>query len=103
MLLPSELESFGLAALEAMACEVPTVATRVGGLPEVIDHGVTGYMAHVGDVQEMARCAVEILSDDSKLREMGRRAREAAQKSFCASKIIAEYENFYRVVLERSS
>src|SRR3954466_16416139 len=55
MLLPSELESFGLAALEAMACEVPTVATRVGGVPEVIEHGETGYLAHVGDVEEMAR------------------------------------------------
>src|SRR3982751_482056 len=68
MLLPSELESFGLAALEAMACEVPTVATRVGGLPEVIDDGETGYLAHVGDVGEMARCSIEILSDESRLR-----------------------------------
>src|SRR5947209_8492417 len=88
MLLPSELESFVLAALEAMACEVPTVATRVGGLPEVVDHGITGYLAHVGDVDEMARCAIEILSDETKLREMGRRGREAAQQRFCASKII---------------
>src|SRR5437762_7530703 len=86
MLLPSELESFGLAALEAMACEVPTVATRVGGLPEVIDDGETGYLAHVGDVDEMARCEIAILSDDSRLRTLGRRAREAAQQRFCSSK-----------------
>jgi len=103
MLLPSELESFGLAALEAMACEVPTVATKVGGLPEVVDHGVTGYLAHVGDVDEMARCAIEILSDESALRAMGKRAREAARKRFCASDVIKQYEEFYRVVLERSS
>jgi len=103
MLLPSELESFGLAALEAMACEVPTVATRVGGLPEVIDHGETGYLTHVGDVDEMARCAIEVLSDESRLRAMGRRAREVAQQRFCSSKIIKEYEDFYRLVLERSS
>jgi N-acetyl-alpha-D-glucosaminyl L-malate synthase BshA len=103
MLLPSELESFGLAALEAMACEVPTVATKVGGLPEVVDHGVTGYLAHVGDVDEMARCAIELLSDESALRAMGKRAREAAKKRFCASDVIRQYEEFYRVVLERSS
>src|SRR5437868_3564054 len=103
MLLPSELESFGLAALEAMACEVPTVATRVGGLPEVIEDGETGYLAHVGDVDEMARCAIEILTDESRLRAMGRRAREAAQQRFCSSKIIKQYEEYYRVVLERSS
>jgi len=102
MLLPSELESFGLAALEAMACEVPTVATRVGGLPEVIDHGETGYLTHVGDVDEMARCAIEVLSDESRLRAMGRRAREVAQQRFCSSKIIKEYEDFYQLVLERS-
>lgn len=103
MLMPSELESFGLAALEAMACEVPSVATRVGGVPEVIDHGVTGFLAEVGDVDTMARCAVEILSDESKLREMGKAARRSAQSRFCASKIVPRYEDFYRTVLERAS
>ena len=62
MLLPSELESFGLAALEAMACEVVPIATNVGGVPEVIDHGKTGFLANVGDVETMARYAIEILS-----------------------------------------
>ena len=99
MLLPSELESFGLAALEAMACEVPTVATRVGGVPEVVEHGETGYLAHVGDIDEMARCAIEILSDESRLRAMGRRAREVAEEKFSASKIIPLYEGFYREMI----
>ncbi|MBI2677783.1 MAG: N-acetyl-alpha-D-glucosaminyl L-malate synthase BshA [Candidatus Koribacter versatilis] len=103
MLMPSELESFGLAALEAMACEVPSVATNVGGVPEVIDHGVTGFLANVGDVETMARYAIGLLSDETKLREMGKAARRAAQSRFCASKIIPQYEEFYRTVLERVS
>jgi N-acetyl-alpha-D-glucosaminyl L-malate synthase BshA len=103
MLMPSELESFGLAALEAMACEVPSVATNVGGVPEVIDHGVTGFLADVGDVSTMSRYAIDILSDETKLREMGKAARRSAQSRFCASKIIPQYEEFYRTVLERAS
>ncbi|MBV8207845.1 MAG: N-acetyl-alpha-D-glucosaminyl L-malate synthase BshA [Acidobacteria bacterium] len=99
MLLPSELESFGLAALEAMACEVPTVATRVGGLPEVVEHGETGYLAHVGDVEDMARCAVEILRDEDRLRAMGRRARHSAEEKFGAEKIIPQYEAFYQEMI----
>ena len=67
MLLPSQLESFGLAALEAMACEVPAIATNVGGLPEVIENGKTGFLADVGDVERMSRCAIEILSADQRL------------------------------------
>jgi hypothetical protein len=67
MLLPSELESFGLAALEAMACEVVPIATNRGGVPEVIQHGETGFLAEVGDVDTMANYAIEILSDDAKL------------------------------------
>lgn len=103
MLLPSELESFGLAALEAMACEVVPIATRVGGLPEVVEHGVTGYLADVGDVETMSRYAIDLLSDESRLREMGKRAREGARARFCAHKIIPLYEDFYRQVLEKSS
>ncbi len=99
MLLPSELETFGLAALEAMACEVPTVASRVGGLPEVIDHGVTGFLAPVGDVDAMSRHALELLSDESRLREMGRRARDVAQTRFSSASIIAQYEEFYETVV----
>jgi N-acetyl-alpha-D-glucosaminyl L-malate synthase BshA len=103
MLLPSELESFGLAALEAMACEVVPIATNEGGLPEVVDHGKTGFLAAVGDVETMANYAIEILSDEDKLREMGEQARASAQARFCASKIIPMYERFYREVLDRSS
>ncbi len=103
MLLPSQLESFGLAALEAMACEVPAIATRVGGLPEVIEDGRTGCLAEFGDVDGMARCAVELLSDEKKLREMGYRARVSAQSRFCSTKIIPQYEQFYEWMLERSS
>src|SRR5207302_9477601 len=88
MLMPSELESFGLAALEAMACEVPTIGTSVGGVPEVIEHGRTGFLAQPGDVETMARYAIEILSDEKRLREMGKLARWEAQAQFCSSKII---------------
>jgi len=103
MLLPSELESFGLAALEAMACEVVPIATRAGGLPEVVDHGKTGYLAEVGDVETMARYAIELLQDDKRLREMAKQARAVAMERFCSTKIVKEYEDFYRRVLERSS
>ncbi len=103
MLVPSELESFGLAALEAMACEVPAVATAVGGVPEVIEHGRTGFLAPVGDVETMARCAIEILSDEKRLREMGMLARWEAQARYCTTKIIPEYEMFYKRVVERAA
>jgi N-acetyl-alpha-D-glucosaminyl L-malate synthase BshA len=103
MLMPSELESFGLAALEAMACEVPAVATAVGGVPEVIEHGRSGFLAQVGDVETMARYAIDILSDEKRLREMGQVARWEAQSRFCTSKIIPEYEKFYERVLERAA
>jgi len=103
MLLPSELESFGLAALEAMACEVVPIATRVGGLPEVIEHGESGYLAGVGDVQAMAGYALDLLRDETNLRAMGKASRASAQSRFCSSKIIPQYEEFYRWVLERSS
>jgi N-acetyl-alpha-D-glucosaminyl L-malate synthase BshA len=102
MLMPSEMESFGLAALEAMACEVPTVATSVGGVPELIEHGRTGFLAPVGDVDAMARSAIEILSEEKRLREMGVMARWEAQSRFCSTKIIPEYERFYERVLERA-
>ena len=103
MLMPSQLESFGLAALEGMACEVVPVATAVGGVPEVIDQGRTGFMAAVGDISGMAAFSIEVLSDDAKLEAMRKRARVYAQSRFCTTKIIPQYENFYRDVLDRSS
>lgn len=103
MLLPSETESFGLAALEAMACEVVPIATDVGGLPEVIEHERTGFLARVGDVETMAKYAIELLSDEQKLKDMKYRARVSAQSRYCTTKIIPQYEDFYRKVLERAS
>jgi L-malate glycosyltransferase len=103
MLLPSELESFGLAALEGMACEVVPIATRVGGIPELIEHGKSGYLADVGDVESMARYAIELLQNESLLQEMRMSSRAVAQSRFCSTLIIPRYEEFYRRVLERSS
>src|SRR5258708_4552236 len=103
MLMPSELESFGLAALEAMACEVVPIATRVGGVPEVIEHGKSGYLAEVGDVETMARYAIELLTNEERLREMGKQARAIAQARFSSTKIVAQYEDFYRRWLPPSS
>src|SRR5438270_4748456 len=103
LLLPSELESFGLAALEAMACEVVPIGTRVGGMPEVVEHGKTGWLADVGDVDAMANYAVEILRDEERLRAMGKECRKAASDKFSAKKIIPQYEEFYWRVLARSS
>jgi N-acetyl-alpha-D-glucosaminyl L-malate synthase BshA len=103
MLMPSELESFGLAALEGMACEVVPVSTRVGGVPELIEHGKNGFLADVGDVETMAGYTLDVLRDEDKLRTMAKQARRTAQGRFCASHVIPQYENFYRRVLERSS
>jgi N-acetyl-alpha-D-glucosaminyl L-malate synthase BshA len=103
MLMPSELESFGLAALEGMACEVVPIATAVGGVPEVIDQGRTGFMAEVGDLDAMAGFAIEVLGDDAKLDLIRKRARIYAQSRFCSTRIIPKYEQFYRDVLDRNS
>jgi L-malate glycosyltransferase len=103
MLLPSELESFGLAALEAMACEVVPIATRVGGVPEVIEHGKGGFLAGVGEIGTMAKYAIDLLSDDKRLAQMGKQARFEAESRFCSSEIIPQYEELYRRVVERAS
>jgi N-acetyl-alpha-D-glucosaminyl L-malate synthase BshA len=101
LLLPSEQESFGLAALEALACEVPVVASRVGGLPEVVDDGVTGYLAEVGDVEQMSDYAARLLADDAARREMGRRARQTAVSRYSTDLVIPRYIEFYeRVIAE---
>lgn len=103
MLMPSQLESFGLAALEAMACQVVPISTDAGGVPEVIQHGKTGFLADVGDVEAMAKFATDLLSDPEKLEDMGVSARASAQARFCASKIIPMYEDYYSEVLARAS
>jgi N-acetyl-alpha-D-glucosaminyl L-malate synthase BshA len=103
MIMPSELESFGLAALEAMACRVPAIATRVGGVPELIEDGVTGSLFPVGDVEAMAECAIGLLKDPQRLEAMGAAARQTAQDHFCASRIIPIYESYYEQVLQQPS
>jgi N-acetyl-alpha-D-glucosaminyl L-malate synthase BshA len=99
MLMPSELESFGLAALEGMACRVPAIATAVGGVPELIDHGRTGCLFPVGDVAGMAEAAMDLLIHPDRLEEMGAAARQTARERFCASEIIPLYERYYEDVL----
>lgn len=94
-LLPSESESFGMAALEAMASEVPVIATNSGGLPEVVTDGETGFLLPVGDVAAMAERGIEILRDDALRRKMGKRARESAVEQFDEQKIVPCYREFY--------
>jgi N-acetyl-alpha-D-glucosaminyl L-malate synthase BshA len=99
-LLPSETESFGLAALEAMACEVPVISTNTGGIPEVNIEGVTGFLSDVGDIESMAKNALYILSDDSILRKFKSNALKQAQ-SFHIDKILPMYEHVYRNLMKR--
>jgi N-acetyl-alpha-D-glucosaminyl L-malate synthase BshA len=103
LLLPSDQESFGLAALEAMACEVPVIASRVGGLPEVVTDGETGYLSPVGDVDKMAADAARLLADEKLRREMGRRARESAISRYRTDVVIPQYIDFYEQVIAKQS
>jgi N-acetyl-alpha-D-glucosaminyl L-malate synthase BshA len=102
MLMPSEMESFGLAALEAMACSVPTIATRVGGVPELIEHDVNGLLFEVGDIKSMSAGAIALLSDPPRHEALSRAARKTAQDHFCASRIIPHYEEYYERVIHRT-
>jgi len=103
-LLPSQSESFGLSALEAMACELPVVATRVGGVPEVVEHEGCGYLVEIGDIESMAARALEVLQDESKARELGKRGRQIAIERFSTDRLIPQYEQLYRrVISSRSS
>jgi N-acetyl-alpha-D-glucosaminyl L-malate synthase BshA len=99
LLLPSEQESFGLAALEAMACEVPVIASRVGGVPEVVTDGETGYLSEVGDIEKMSADAARLVADEELRREMGRRARESAISRYSTDLVIPQYIGFYERVL----
>jgi N-acetyl-alpha-D-glucosaminyl L-malate synthase BshA len=94
-LLPSSQESFGLAALEAMACEVPVIASNDGGLPEVIDDGVTGFLCPPDAVTQMAGRALELLRDPDRRREMGRAAAERVRTRWCTDVIVPQYEACY--------
>jgi N-acetyl-alpha-D-glucosaminyl L-malate synthase BshA len=95
-LFPSDGESFGLAALEAMACEAPVVGYRAGGLPEVVEDGRTGYLCEVGDVEALGRMCVEILSHPDLGRRLGRAGRERAIELFAADRVVPMYEELYR-------
>ncbi|MDP2884753.1 MAG: N-acetyl-alpha-D-glucosaminyl L-malate synthase BshA [Ignavibacteria bacterium] len=97
-LMPSQSESFGLSALEAMACGVPVISSSVGGLPELQVHGQTGYIAEIGDVERMAKYAIDLLSNSSKHQIFAKAARERALE-FDASKIVTQYEQYYQKVL----
>ena len=101
-LLPSVTESFGLVALEAMSCGVPVIATRVGGVPEVVPEGEAGYLAEIGDVEAMAKHSIHILKDPEEWRRMSAGARAAAAQ-FSVDKVVPMYENYYLKVLGRSS
>jgi len=103
MLLPSEMESFGLAALEAMACSVPTISTRVGGVPELIDDGRNGLLFNVGDVEAMSAAAIALLKNESRLQTMAKAARKTAQDHFCSSRVIPIYEDYYDRVIARTA
>jgi len=98
-LLPSQQESFGLSALEAMSCSVPVVATNIGGIPEVVAHGDTGYIAELGDVQRMAKYCVELLSNPKKLNIFSENARKRAVEKFDISLIVPQYEALYEEAL----
>jgi N-acetyl-alpha-D-glucosaminyl L-malate synthase BshA len=99
--LPSEMEAFGLAALEAMACGVPPVATRSGGVPDLITHGRDGFMEPVGDVDAQAARLTELLSDDVLHNGMAAEARKTAQTRFSTDLIIPRYEAYYEQICGR--
>ena len=99
LLMPSEMESFGLASLEAMACAVPPVATRVGGLPELVTDGVDGFLEPVGDIERQAGRVVELLTNETLYENMAQAARRTAVERFASAKIIPKYEEYYRQVL----
>ena len=98
LLMPSELESFGLAALEGMACGLPPVSTRVGGIPELVTHGVDGFLEAVGDIPAQAARVVEMFSDPALYASLSGAARRTAETRFCTSLIIPEYEQYYEEV-----
>ncbi len=102
-LIPSQSESFGLSALEAMACELPVVSSSVGGLPELVAHGETGFIAEIGDIERMAKYTLELLSNESKYKLFSAASRKRAVEMFDKNKIVDQYEGYYRQVLAEQS
>lgn len=98
-LLPSETESFGLAALEALSCRVPVIATAVGGLPEVVRHGETGFLLPVGDVDGMAAAAIALLTDEDRLERFRDAARADSVERFSQDSVVGRYRDLYEQVL----
>lgn len=101
-LLPSELESFGLAALEAQACEVPVIATRIGGIPEVVNEGESGFLSDVGDVDKMSVDTLKLLGDEEMRRSFGTRGRDLAISRYSTEKIIPQYIAFYEKIIKKA-
>jgi glycosyltransferase involved in cell wall biosynthesis len=99
-LLPSETESFGLAALEAMAVGVPVISSNTGGIPEVNEHGFSGYISNVGETEIMANYALDLLTNDEKLNQFKHQAIERAQE-FSLDKILPLYESLYKDVMNQ--
>ena len=102
-LLPSELESFGLAALEAHACELPVIATRIGGIPEVVNDGESGFLSDIGDIDRMAANTLKLLKDDDLRNQMGARGREISVQRYSTQAIIPQYIAFYEQVLNKTT
>ncbi|MDO7905037.1 N-acetyl-alpha-D-glucosaminyl L-malate synthase BshA [Paenibacillus sp. JX-17] len=101
LLLPSEKESFGLVALEAMACGVPTIGSMAGGIPELVIHGETGYLAEIGNTDQMAEYAIQLLSNEGQAASFREACLHRARTSFCDELITSEYEDIYYRVLGR--
>ena len=99
-LLPSQTESFGLAALEAMAVGVPVISSNTGGIPEVNEHNFSGFMSEVGDINDMASHGISLLKDEEKLKLFKQQARKQAEK-FCITKILPQYDELYQEVVEK--
>ncbi|HTK83271.1 MAG TPA: N-acetyl-alpha-D-glucosaminyl L-malate synthase BshA [Bacteroidota bacterium] len=102
-LIPSQSESFGLSALEAMACEIPVISSSVGGLPELVAHGETGYIAEIGDVERMAKYAVDLLTNEARYKLFAAAARKRAIEVFAADKVVDQYEQYYEQILSEKS
>jgi len=101
-LLPSELESFGLAALEAQACEVPVIATRIGGIPEVVNDGESGFLSDVGDVAKMSVDTLRLLTNEEMRRAFGEKGREISVQRYSTGQIIPQYIAFYEKIVQKA-
>jgi L-malate glycosyltransferase len=101
-LIPSQSESFGLAALEAMSAGLPVVSSSVGGLPELVKHNETGFIAEIGDIDRMAKYVIDLLTNERKYERFSQNARKRAVEEFDIAKIVPLYESFYNKVLNKN-